>query len=210
MTRERILQKVRTALGREAGQAAPSLPPARLPIPETDPETRILRFSKAVVNLAGKIYRTDSGSDACSYASALLQGKASVASNAPFLQECGITALPGVRTGVRDEAELRRLCAVADVGITCADFALADTGTLVMISSTAEARMVSLLPPVHLAVLPGERILSGLEELFTRLPEPGRRASSMVFITGPSRTADIEQILIRGVHGPGEIHIVIV
>jgi L-lactate utilization protein LutC len=53
-------------------------------------------------------------------------------------------------------------------------------------------------------------VLSGLDELFTILPDPAAQTSSMVLITGPSRTADIEQILVRGVHGPGEIHVVVV
>lgn len=70
--------------------------------------------------------------------------------------------------------------------------------------------MISLLPPVHLAIVPRDRILTGLDELFTRLPQPCELTSSMVLITGPSRTADIEQILVRGVHGPGEIHVVVV
>jgi L-lactate dehydrogenase complex protein LldG len=95
-------------------------------------------------------------------------------------------------------------------GITGADYALADTGTLVLFSSPQEARMISLLPPLHLAVIRQEQILTGLDELFSLEPLPGNRSSSMVLITGPSRTADIEQILIRGVHGPGEIHVVVV
>ena len=57
---------------------------------------------------------------------------------------------------------------------------------------------------------PLDRLLTGLDELYTLLPVPSDRSSSMVFITGPSRTADIEQILVRGVHGPGEIHVVLV
>jgi len=96
------------------------------------------------------------------------------------------------------------------VGISSADYALADTGTLVMLASPAEARLISLLPPVHIAVVPIERVLSGLDELFAVLPNPAAQTSSMVLITGPSRTADIEQILVRGVHGPGEIHVVLV
>jgi L-lactate dehydrogenase complex protein LldG len=69
---------------------------------------------------------------------------------------------------------------------------------------------VSLLPPAHLAVVPRGRLLTGLDELFSIVPDPGSVASSMVLITGPSRTADIEQILVRGVHGPGQITVVIV
>lgn len=209
-SREEILQSARWALGRSAGQPAPELPAPRLAVSGADPETRIRQFIVAAESLAGKVHRASSKADACAYASALLQGKTGIASNSTFLKDCGVTALAGVRTGLSDQEELRSLCAAADIGITGADFALADTGTLVMISSAEEARMISLLPPVHLAVVPCDRILTGLEELFSILPQPAQRTSSMVFITGPSRTADIEQILIRGVHGPGEIHIVLV
>jgi L-lactate dehydrogenase complex protein LldG len=79
-----------------------------------------------------------------------------------------------------------------------------------MLASPAEARLVSLLPPAHIAVVPIDRLLSSLDQLFTILPRPADQTSSMVLITGPSRTADIEQILVRGVHGPGEIHVVVV
>jgi L-lactate dehydrogenase complex protein LldG len=140
----------------------------------------------------------------------IVQGKSAVASNAPYLAECGITRLPGVRSGITDCEELRDVCAVADIGITSADYVLGDTGTLVMLASPREARLVSLLPPAHIAVVPKERILTGLDELFAILPEPATQTSSMVLITGPSRTADIEQILVRGVHGPGQIMAIVV
>ncbi len=208
MSRDNILHKVRTALGRSAGQPVPALAPPRLRLPEEDLETRIRRFSEALETQSGKFYRAASFEDARAYAAALLAGKTAVASSAALLRECGITALDGVRSGVTGERELRELCARVDVGITSAEYALADTGTLVMFSTGEEARMISLLPPVHLAVIRSDRILTGLDELFTLAPLPGERTSSMVLITGPSRTADIEQILIRGVHGPGELHVV--
>ena len=63
---------------------------------------------------------------------------------------------------------------------------------------------------MHVAVFPHFRMLANLDELLTVLPNPAEQTSSMVLITGPSRTADIEQILVRGVHGPGEICAVIV
>jgi len=144
------------------------------------------------------------------FVASAIAGKTAVASNAPFLAECGIAGLPGVRTGITDREELRELCATADVGITSADYALADTGTLVMLASPREARLISLLPPAHIAVVPRERILTGLDELFSLLPNPAELTSSMVLITGPSRTADIEQILVRGVHGPGILSVVVV
>lgn len=173
-------------------------------------EARIASMLRAVEALAGKSRRAATGEDARSYVGAVLDGRSAVASNAPFLRECGVVDLAGVQSGFTDAAALRALCATAEVGITSADYALADTGTLVMLASPAEARLISLLPPVHIAVVPKERVLSGLDELFTILPHPAAQTSSMVLITGPSRTADIEQILVRGVHGPGEIHVVVV
>ena len=209
MSRDHILHKVRMALGRTAGQGIAEPPPVRIRVPETDAEARVASLLCAVEALAGKTCRAATAEDACAYVREVLGGRSAVASNAPFLRECGITDLPGVRSGVTDAADLRALCATAGVGITSADYALADTGSLVMLASPREARLISLLPPVHIAVVPRERIISGLDELFTILPHPATQTSSMVLITGPSRTADIEQILVRGVHGPGEIHVVV-
>jgi L-lactate utilization protein LutC len=169
-------------------------------------DARIATMRMRIEALAGKTARS---ADPCGLVADAIGGKTAVASNAPYLVECGITRLPGVRSGIVDREELREACAAADVGITSADYALADTGTLVMIASPEEARLVSLLPPAHIAVVPRDRILTGLDELFTLVPLPAAASSSMVLITGPSRTADIEQILVRGVHGPGQITVVI-
>jgi len=207
VSRDNVLHKIRTALGRGAGQAVPPPPAARIRIPQMSMDIRIASMLERVRALAGEAVATK---DPLSYVAAAIAGKTAVASNAPFLAECGITGLPGVRSGVTDREELRELCATVDVGITSADYALADTGTLVLLASPQEARMISLLPPAHIAVVPRERILTGLDELFSLLPTPADATSSMVLITGPSRTADIEQILVRGVHGPGLLSVVVV
>ena len=206
--REQILQNVRAALG--GGEDQPTATPAaRIRIPEVALEARIESLFRAVSALAGKTFLASSPAEAQEYVAALIASGPAVASNAPFLRECGITDLPAVQSGFTDREELRQACASAAVGITSAEFALADTGTLVMLSSAEEARMISLLPPVHIAVVPRARILTGLDELLSMAPQPGLSTSSMVLITGPSRTADIEQILVRGVHGPGEIHVLV-
>ena len=210
MSREHILHRVRTAIGRSAAQPPCAPPPVRIVIPEDEKSARVATMLMRVDALAGKTYHGATPADALQFVGAAIAGKSALASNAPFLAECGITRLPGVRSGIMGLPEIRDCCASVDVGITSADFALADTGTLVMLSSPHEARLISLLPPAHIAVLPRERILSGLDELFTLLPKPAEQTSSMVLITGPSRTADIEQILVRGVHGPGEITVVVV
>ena len=79
-----------------------------------------------------------------------------------------------------------------------------------MVSSVEEERLVSLLPPRHLAVVPAERVLNDLDELFLVVPDPAVLTSSMVLIGGPSRTGDIEMILTLGVHGPREVSLVVV
>lgn len=203
MPRDNILHKVRTAIGRSAGQA-PALPPPVILRPTTR-ENLEEKFLAAIENVAGKTYLASSKEDARAYAERLSKGKKTVISRSRYLSECGFTP-----TEYASSQDLRELCAEADVGITSADYALADTGTLVMYASPEEARMTSLLPPVHVAIVPRERILSGLDEFFSLVPLPADRSSSVVFITGGSRTADIEMILVRGVHGPGEIHVVVV
>jgi L-lactate dehydrogenase complex protein LldG len=86
-------------------------------------------------------------------------------------------------------------------------YGLADTGSVVLASGPEEPRARSLLPEVHVSLLAEERILPGLDELFAAL---GRDLpSALAIVTGPSRSADIEQSLTVGVHGPGEVHVVL-
>ena len=209
MARGHVLHKVRTALGRSAGQAPAPVPPALLRIPEMPLEERIARMFRNIEALAGKTFLAGSDEEARAHVAAIVEGKTAIASGAGILKRLGILDLAGVAGGITDPVELRRLCAASGIGITGAAYALAETGTLVLLVSPDEARLVSLLPPVHIAVVERERILTGLDELFTVLPTPCDTTSSMIFITGPSRTADIEQILVRGVHGPGTIHVVV-
>ena len=208
-SRDAVLSRVRQALGRKPGDAVPAPPPVRLDVPEMTVEERIASFSTRLEALNGKV--RVAGIEAASMAVAdILAGRAAVASNAKFLEKCRVAGLAGVRTGFREREELKAACAEAPVGITSSPYALAATGTLAMLASDEEQRLVSLLPPAHIAVIPASAILVNLDELFVRVPMPADLTSALVFITGPSRTADIEQILVRGVHGPGEVHVVIV
>ncbi len=145
MSREIILESVRTALGRSAGQAPAAPPEVRLRIPETGVEERIEQFRRALEKLGGKFHVAASKQDARALVAGLIEGRTAVASNGPYLAECGITGLEGVRSGFTGEAELREACATIGAGITSADYGLADTGTLVMLSSAREARMIEVL-----------------------------------------------------------------
>jgi L-lactate dehydrogenase complex protein LldG len=105
-----------------------------------------------------------------------------------------------------------RDAANAEMGVSGADYALADTGTLVLLGGSGRARSASLLPPVHVAMLKKERVIHGLDDLFVLVGEPGNGSlpSTITFVTGPSRTADIELTLVVGVHGPHHVHVILV
>jgi L-lactate dehydrogenase complex protein LldG len=94
-----------------------------------------------------------------------------------------------------------------DAGVSQALYGLAATGSVVLAASPEEPRARSLLPFVHVSLLHEERILPGLPELFEEVGS--KLPSALAIVTGPSRSADIEQTLVVGVHGPGEVHVVL-
>ncbi len=96
----------------------------------------------------------------------------------------------------------------ADIAITGVDYLIAETGTLVMLARPDQPRTASLLPPVHIAVSERSQMLDDLFDLFERL-DPKLMASCVTLITGPSKTGDIELKLVTGVHGPGEVHVIL-
>jgi L-lactate dehydrogenase complex protein LldG len=92
--------------------------------------------------------------------------------------------------------------------VSRAAYGLADTGSVVLVAGPEEPRARHLLPEVHISLLPEDRILPGLAELFAAVgADP---PSALAIVTGPSRSADIEQRLFVGVHGPREVHVVLV
>jgi L-lactate dehydrogenase complex protein LldG len=95
----------------------------------------------------------------------------------------------------------------ADAGVSRALYGLADTGSVVLAAAPDEPGARSLLPWTHVSLLRVEDILPGLAELFAQLGPD--LPSALAIVTGPSRSADIEQRLAVGVHGPGEVHVVL-
>ncbi len=123
-----------------------------------------------------------------------------------------------VTTVLRDDANpreaLREEIRQSGIGITGADYALAETGSIVILPRRGLSRLVSLVPPIHIALVRPEDLLESLDDLFLlrRLEyhqRGGEMGSYLNFITGPSRTADIEMTIVEGVHGPKEVHMVI-
>ncbi len=101
------------------------------------------------------------------------------------------------------------------IGVTSADYCLAETATLVMKTRPGQARSVSLLPLIHIAVIRINQIIKNLKELYTILvykqdeKEEGL-TNCMTFISGPSKTADIEGVMVHGAHGPREVYIYVI
>jgi L-lactate dehydrogenase complex protein LldG len=96
------------------------------------------------------------------------------------------------------------------VGLSGAQGGLADTGSLALISGPGRSRLASLLPPVHIALLPVQKLYPSLPAFLAAHSSALDEGSNLVFITGPSRTGDIEMTLSMGVHGPREVHAIIV
>jgi L-lactate dehydrogenase complex protein LldG len=115
------------------------------------------------------------------------------------------SVLPGAATG----ASPRDVQAAAEIGVTGCDAAIAETGSLVVLSGPGKPRAASLLPPVHLCVVRMDDLGPSMGEFFATRAADIAAAANCTFITGPSRTADIELTLTLGVHGPGEVIVVV-
>lgn len=130
----------------------------------------------------------------------------------------GLLAAPGVtpfdfdRLTALPPAEQRRTLLACDVGITSCDCAIAETGTLMMCARPGQERVASLLPPMHIAIVERRQIVPDLIDAFRLLAERGleQLPSNVTWITGPSKTGDIELQLTTGVHGPGKWRVIVV
>jgi L-lactate dehydrogenase complex protein LldG len=95
------------------------------------------------------------------------------------------------------------------VGITGADGGLAESGSIVLTHGPNRSRMASLIPEVHVALLPASLIVDSLSHWAASRPESLTRSVNLVVISGPSRTGDIEMHLTQGVHGPRHVHVLV-
>ncbi len=112
----------------------------------------------------------------------------------------------------KERERLRNHIIDAYIGITSADFCMAETASLVLRTRPGQARSVSLVPSIHIAVIHLNQIIADLKELYTLVQwdteGPGEGLSNcMTFISGPSKTADIEANMVHGAHGPREMYI---
>ena len=199
----------------------PGAPPAVDRV--ADREGMIESFALELSKLSGSVHRVGSDAEAIATVRALTAERGAtrvLAWDDPWLQPASIgdaLRADGVMLesctlpASRDEraARLQSLDPVL-VGLTGAHAALADTGSVVVISGPGRGRIASLLPPTHIAVVRADQLYPSLGAFLAANRDIAEIGANMVVITGPSRTGDIEGTLVLGVHGPGDLHVVLI
>jgi L-lactate dehydrogenase complex protein LldG len=233
-TREEMLERVHKALGSRETSPETGLPSAldlTGVMPPLAPEDYLAKFEAEWEKVAGVAHRAATIEELDGILQKILADSEThhvVLSRNPLLAELGIadrlrafgklvTAWAGDAAGAQTPSlsEFDAASFQAEVGITGVECALAETGSLVLSSLTEGAQVASLAPPVHVALYRRSQLVGSLDDVLAKLPisNPSDRTSpgrSVVIITGTSRTADIEQILIHGVHGPRQAHAILV
>jgi L-lactate dehydrogenase complex protein LldG len=199
--RDEILARVRAALSTARLPSAPEPPPIASSLERATPAEQRARFV-AELKALNVVVHEEATPAALRARVAQIVGRRSVLawprSALPYELEPESLGTPS------DSRPEER-----DVGLTGVDLAIAETGTLALVSSSDHPRTASLLPPVHVAVVRADQIVPTLGAAFARLGPAIPAASAINFVTGPSRTADIELQLTLGVHGPGELVVVL-
>lgn len=213
-SRTAMLEAIRTALAGDPPGAAADHPAAAGPSARDEiaadsavAEARIALFTARLAAVGGVVHREAGPDVAVNRLRTLLDGAARVGwSDSPDLEP--FRDALGVRRGAPPHA--REELFALDAGITTAQWGIAETGSLVLRSGAERHRLLSLLPPLHIAILPAGRILDTLGDALLRLrASPAGPDAAVTFITGPSRTADIELTLVVGVHGPQRLHVLL-
>jgi L-lactate dehydrogenase complex protein LldG len=214
-TRERMLARIRERQGRSAAPRDPELAAVRayLASHERSPAPRdasepAVRFRERALSLASTLDEAASLADVPARIAPYLRERA-----LPLRAVCWRELLELDWAGSGMEVECRPARGDDFVGITGAACAIAETGTLVTLSGPETPPSVSLLPETHIAVVPRSRIVRNMEDAWAHIRhqcQGDRLPRAVSFISGPSRTADIEQTVTLGAHGPYRVHIVVV
>jgi L-lactate dehydrogenase complex protein LldG len=220
-----VLDDIRRALGHSRTTRPAPLEPFVETVIEESREELTARFIHEITLVGAAVYRAES-SEALAALIAQICGKAGSSdialSGSPALAAMNLSArlaaqqLAVIEATDFSPAEKDRLIArlaTCGAGVTTVDCAIAETGTLVTSSDEEQALLVSLLPVLHIAVLRPGQILATLTQAIQALAKErmvrGEPCRSATFITGPSRTSDVELTLSIGVHGPKELHLIL-
>jgi L-lactate dehydrogenase complex protein LldG len=174
-------------------------------------EERLALFGRNASDLKAEFHLVDGLSEACKLALNLrdVEGWRHIATHAGGLTDafCNGLGLPICRTDQPYDVVALEKC---DAGITECDALIAQTGSVLLTSRSAGGRAVSVLPPHHVVLAKREQLLADLSEGFALLKKKyaSNYPSFITFITGPSRTGDIERVLVLGAHGPKKLTII--
>ena len=209
----------RTRAGRYKPTNAPDVAWTGEPHESEPIENPPARFVEELEALGGHGKRVGSRKEAQEYVLELARkrdAKLLVRWDVDELRELGVDAPLG-EAGIevvvwRDSEDPTEVASKADIGLSTAAWAIAETGTLVLEGGPGMGRTVTLLPPTYVAVVPVERILRTVPEAIGKYAGgvPGGLPANVCFHTGPSRSGDIEMSLFIGMHGPGDVHVVLV
>jgi L-lactate dehydrogenase complex protein LldG len=201
-----VIENIRSSLGRTE-QTPLSLRPAiyesRQP-ESVDSETE--HFLEEVRKVSGVAQKLSPEGVAATLKSLVAENNILKATlwHSPLFERLGIESiLRSLGVDIVSPTADKHDMALCDLGITGADYLLPETGTLVLRSSAEQPRAVSLLPRIHLAIVRPEMLRPDLHQVFAEAKD----SHYLVFITGPSRTADIELTVTLGVHGPKNLYI---
>ena len=201
-----VIENVRHSLGRTA-QAPIGLPPRIFPARQPgSAEVEIERFFGEIKKLSGVGQRLTPGGLAGALKALVAEQDIRKAAlwSTPRLQSLGLpSALRDLGVQLVSPNADKHELAQCDLGITETDFILPETGTLVLRCSAEKPRAVSLLPRVHLAMINPSALRADMHQVFAEAKD----SHYLVFITGPSRTADIELTVTLGVHGPKNLYV---
>ena len=212
--RENILNRIRTNQKRSGATPQSELDSAASfiashpqgPRPRADWPDMIVRFKEQALRLSSSVDEVTSTADIPAAAARYLQGL-----NLPTAGVCwpALTTLNWAAAGLTMED--RPAQGSDQLGVTGCFCAIAETGTLLLTSSPTTPNAASLLPATHIAIVNASRIVQGMEEAWNLVrAELKQLPRACSFISGPSRTADIEQTLVIGAHGPYRVHIILV
>ena len=205
-SREAILADIRKTLQHAPGAPPPPAPRALPPRAAAASEEEIEKLVTEINALKGWACRLNRAAVPQALADLVKNEsiRRAVTWNTPGLAQLGVRErLRGLGVEVIPHDAEKQVMAEAELGITEADFALPETGTIALLSSPDKPRSVSLLPRVHLAILHSSALRADLHEVFAEAKNEGY----LIFITGPSRTSDIELITTIGVHGPRSLYV---
>lgn len=206
--REEILGNVQQALGRRPGSAVAPMPATARIAPRTpgEPEAELSLLLSEIGKLSGVTRRLANRDELRAALAGLVEAedvKKATLWTTPDLVDWGVAAsLEALGVEIVPASADTREIAACELGVTGVDAALPETGTLQLLSSRERPRVVSLLPRVHLAIFTPAVLRADLHQAFADAKDAGYS----VFVTGPSRTSDIELTLTLGVHGPKSLY----